>query len=79
MFAITNHSKLRMECPDYTGSPASNMLELKVSIKSIISDANKGARFCTVDITNFFLASAMRRAEYTKVKYKHLPEDIRAR
>ena len=38
---------------DYFGdlsSPAASLLETKILINSVISDADKGARFCTIDI-----------------------------
>ena len=60
-----------------SGSPAANLLEIKVLINSVISDAKSGAQFMTADIKNYFLANPMDRTEYTKVLYKNLPEDIK--
>ena len=31
------------------------------------------------DIKDYFLATTMAQPEYTKVQYKHIPEDIRSR
>ena len=31
----------------------------------------------TADIKDYFLATPMAKAEYMKVKYKHIPEDIK--
>ena len=33
----------------------------------------------TADIKDYFLATPMAQAEYTKVKYKHIPNDIKER
>ena len=61
------------------GSPAANVLETKILLNSIISDASKGARFMSADLKDFFLATPMEGDEYMRVKYKHIPEDIRIR
>ena len=53
------------------------MLETKVLRNSVISDTRKGACFITVDIQYYFLATPIARAEYMKVKYKHIPEDTK--
>ena len=52
------------------------MLETKLLLNSTISDAQYGAKFFGVDISNYFLASPMKRCEYMKVRAKYLPEDI---
>ena len=62
---------------DDAGSPASNLLETKVLINSTISDASKGARFMGADISDYFLATPMKTPEYMKVKYSHIPDDIK--
>ena len=62
---------------DDAGSPAANLMETKLLVNSIISHAAMGARFMSADIKDYFLATPMERAEYMKVQYKHLPEDIR--
>jgi hypothetical protein len=69
----------RLTYDDDAGSPAANLLETKVLLNSTISDAAKGARFMTADIMDYFLATPMARAEYMKVKYKHIPQDIKDR
>ena len=43
---------------DYYGdasSPAALLLESKVLLNSVISNATKGAQFCTIDIKDFYL------------------------
>ena len=37
-----------------SGSPAANMLETKLLFNSVISDASKGARFCSMDLKDIF-------------------------
>ena len=67
----------RLSYAEDAGSHAANLLETKVLINSTISDANKGAKFMTADIKDYFLATPMDKPEYMKVKLKHIPEDIR--
>ena len=67
----------RLSYDDDAGSPAANLLETKVLLNSTISDAEQGARFMTADIKDYFLATPMAQAEYMKVKYKHISEDIK--
>ena len=67
----------RLSYENDSGSPAANLLETKVLLNSTISDASKGAKFMTADIKDYFLATPMAIAEYMKVKYKHIPDDIR--
>ena len=58
----------RLSYAEDSGSPAANLLETKVLINSVISDAKKGARFMTADIKDYFLATPMARADYMKVQ-----------
>ena len=51
----------RLDCADDTGSPAANLLETKLLVNSTISSAKYGAKFFSVDITNYFLASPMKQ------------------
>ena len=44
---------------------------------SVISDARRGARFCTTDIKDFFLQSNLPEPEYMKIHGKYFFEDIR--
>jgi hypothetical protein len=59
------------------GSPAASLLETKLLINSVISDATKGAKFMSCDLKDFFLATPMEDAEYMKIAWKHIPQDIR--
>ena len=51
-------------------------METKILVTSTISDASDGAHFMSADIKEYFLANPMAQAEYMKVQYKHIPEDI---
>ena len=59
-----------------SGSPAASLLETKVMINSVLSDAHKGARFMSCDLKDFFLATPMKNPEYMRINYKHFPQDI---
>ena len=66
---------------DYWGdasSPTTNLAEAKILFNSVISDASKGARFMTCDLKDHFLASPMEKPHYMKIKWEHIPEDIRS-
>ena len=63
---------------DDSGSPASDLLETKLILNSTISDAAKGTRFISIDIKDHFLATPMENPEYLRVKYQHVPHDIRS-
>ena len=43
-----------------TSSPTTDLLETKLLINSTISDPRMGARFCSVDLKDFFLSSTMK-------------------
>ena len=58
------------------GSPAVDLLETKIMLNSTISDANKGARFMSIDIKDHFLATPMADPEFMRVPIKHIPPDM---
>ena len=65
---------------DYAGnasSPASSLLEAKLLLNSTISDANKGEKFMTADIKDFFLQSFLEEPEYIRIHGKYFLPDIR--
>ena len=57
-------------------SPAVSLLDAKLHFNSVISDAHRGARYCTGDIKDFFLQSLMTIYQYMKVHKKYLPPEI---
>ena len=58
------------------GSPAASLLEIKLLINSVISDAHLGARFLSCDLKDFFLCSFMTHPEYMRIPLRHIPADI---
>ena len=64
---------------DYFGdasSPAASLLETKLLINSVISDAHRGAQFCTLDVKDFFLQSLLEEPEYLRIHQKYFLPDI---
>jgi hypothetical protein len=48
----------RLDYPaDNASSPAVSMLDTKVHLNSIISDAHKGARYLCMEISNYYLSN----------------------
>ena len=67
----------KLVCEFDVASPAASILEAKVLINSVISDANKGARFLTLDIKDFFLCSHLKDPEYMRIKAKYFSKEFR--
>ena len=57
-----------------SAAPAANLIESKIVFNSVIS--TKGAKFMTIDISNFFLSSHMQYPEYMKIHQDDIPQDI---
>ena len=57
-----------------SAAPAANLLETKILLNSTISQP--GARFMTVDISNFFLSSTMEELEFMRIHKDDIPQDI---
>jgi hypothetical protein len=57
-------------------SPAVSLLDAKLHFNSVISDAHRGARYCTGDIKDFFLQSLMAIYQYMKIHKKYLPDEV---
>lgn len=66
----------RLDYNEDPASPAAGLLETKLLLNSVISDAHKGARFMSMDLKDHFLASPMNRPEYMKIHRRHIPPDI---
>jgi hypothetical protein len=69
----------RLEYTSETASPAASLLETKMLVNSTISDAHLGARFMTIDISNFFLQTILpeKDREYMRIHSKHFNEEFR--
>ena len=61
----------KLECDLDVGAPAASILETKILINSVISDAKRGARFMSADLKDFFLATPMLHPEYMKIHIKN--------
>ena len=46
------------------------MIDTKIIVNSVISDANKGARFLGADLKDFFLGSKMDKPEYMRIPFE---------
>ena len=64
----------RIKYPGEVGTPTAEMLLVKILLNSVIS--TRGAKFMSIDIKNFYLATPMERYEYLKLKLCDIPEEI---
>ena len=64
----------RGHCPDDVGTPTAEMLLVKIMFNSVISTS--GARFMSTDISDFYLATPLKRYEYLKLSLRNIPEEI---
>ena len=67
----------RLEYESDAGSPAASLVETKLTLNSVVSDAHRGARFMVADLKDFFLGTRMKDPEYMRINYKYFPEDVR--
>ena len=66
-----------LEYAETSSSPASSLLETKIIIKSVISDAHKGSRFMTAYSKDYFLQSKLLESEYLLIHGTYFLKDIR--
>ena len=66
----------RLDYHEDAGAPAASLLETKILLNSVISDAHRGARFMTCDLKDFFLATPMEKPEFMKIPISSIPQDI---
>jgi len=64
----------RINYPGEVATPTADMLVAKMLFNSVIS--TKGARFMTMDISNFYLMTPLTRPEYIRISLKDIPEEI---
>ena len=57
-------------------SPAVGITDTKLYINSTISDAHRGARYCTGDLKDFFLCSTMRIYQYMRLHRQYITAEI---
>ena len=66
----------KLDYPNDSLSPAASMIDTKLMVNSVISDANKGARFLGADLKDFFLGSNMTNPEYMRIPLDIFSRDI---
>ena len=59
-----------------SGSQATNLVETKILVNNVISDAHSGARFMSCNLKDFYLATLMKKPEFMKVNLKFFSEGI---
>ena len=57
-------------------SPETSLLDLKIHLNSVISDAHKGARYLTADIINYYLNKPMANFQYMHIRLKEIPNEV---
>jgi hypothetical protein len=57
-------------------SPAISLIDTKLHLKSVISDAKDGARYCTGDLKDFFLVSDIKVFQYMRIHRKYVTPEI---
>jgi hypothetical protein len=60
--------------PGAVATPTAEMLVAKLLFNSTIS--TRGARFMTMDISNFYLNSPLPRPEFIRIKLRDIPDKI---
>jgi hypothetical protein len=66
----------RLDYFEDASSPAVGLLETKIHLNSVISDAHKGARYMCLDIANFYLNNPMDDFQYMKIPVKYIPQEV---
>jgi hypothetical protein len=64
----------RINYPGQVATPTADMLVAKILFNSVIS--TRGTRFTTIDISNFYLMTPLKRPEYIRVKIDDIPMEI---
>jgi len=57
-------------------SPAVGIVDTKLHLNSVISDAKHGARYCTGDLKDFFLSSNMNTYQYMRIHRRYIPQEV---
>ena len=64
----------KTNCPFDYGTPTAELLTIKLLLNSVIS--TPGAKFMTIDISNFYLNTPVDMYEYMRMKLDMFPEDV---
>jgi hypothetical protein len=63
-----NHITYPRDC----GTPTVNIVTVKIHLNSVVS--TKGARYCTINLKDFYLNTPMARPEFMRMKLAELPQ-----
>lgn len=63
----------KINYPGDCDTKTADLLTVKLLLNSIIS--TPGAKFMTIDISNFYLMTLLKRKEYLQMKLTDFPED----
>jgi hypothetical protein len=77
--AEPNHTRFtvggnKINYPGEVATPTAKMLAAKILFNSVIS--TPGAKFMTMDVSNFYLMTPLKRPEYLRVPLADLPDEI---
>ena len=64
----------KIDFPGEVATPTAYMLVAKPLFNSIIS--TKGASFMTIDISNFYLMTPLKRPEYIRINVRDISDEI---
>ena len=64
----------KIDYPGEVSTPTADMLVTKILFNIIIS--TKGARFMTINISNFYLITPLKHPEYIRIKVRNIPDYI---
>jgi hypothetical protein len=64
----------RINYPGEVATPTVEMLVAKMLFNSVIS--TRGARFMTMDISNFYLMTPLHQPEFIRMKLSNIPDKI---
>ena len=59
-----------------SGAPVANILEMKLSLNSVMLDASWGACFCSMDLKYMFLKLTMDHYKYVWVPFKYFLDNV---
>ena len=67
----------KLKCEGKPSSPIVSLLNKKIFLNSVISNAHKGASFSNADIKNHYLQIPMKRYQYMCIPLKYFTQEIK--
>ena len=64
----------QIDYPGEVATPTANMMFAKILFNSVIY--TKGARFMTIDLSNFYLMTPLNQPEYIRIHIRDIPDEI---